>query len=86
MQTLESKATNSKDAAEQEDASSPLPPSSPDFLPHRLPSFGPLKDALLGRRFTDEEMKQQAGSSPTFHQTVLRESHTASPAEVEEVC
>jgi hypothetical protein len=86
VQTLEVKATNSKDSAKQEDASSPLPPNNLDLLSSDFLYFGHLKDALLGRRLTAEEMNQHAGSAPTCQQRVLGERHTASPTEVEKVC
>jgi hypothetical protein len=44
---------NSKGSAKHEDESSPHPPYSPDLAPSDFHLFGPLKDALRGRRFAD---------------------------------
>jgi hypothetical protein len=64
----EVKTKNSKNSAKQEDESSTLPADnarphnslfflilpSPDLAPCDFHTFGPLKDALRGRRFVDD--------------------------------
>jgi hypothetical protein len=53
--------TNSKGSAKQEDKSSPRPPYSPDLTSSDFYLCGPLKDALRGRRFADDdELKHSA--------------------------
>ena len=56
----EVKTTKSKGSAKQEDESSPRPPYSPDLTTSDFYLYGPLKDALLGRRFADDDLKQRA--------------------------
>jgi hypothetical protein len=52
------KTTNSKFSAKQEDDSSPRHPYSPDLRTAVFHSFGSLKDAPQGRRFSeDNELK-----------------------------
>lgn len=56
--TKYTKTTNSKFSTKQEVESSPHPPFSPDLASSFFHLFGPLKDALPGRRFAgDNELK-----------------------------
>ena len=50
---------------------SPLPPYSPDLAPSDFHLFGPLKDALRGTRFDDDESVIRA------MRTWLREQETS---------
>jgi hypothetical protein len=51
----EVKATNSKDSANQDDEYGDRPQYSPNLAPSDFHIFDPLKDALRGRRFVDDD-------------------------------
>jgi hypothetical protein len=69
----EVKGTNSKDSLKEEDKSSSHPPYSPDLTSSDFHLSGPLKDALPGRRFVDDDeqeacLKSSEASAKSFTQ------------------
>ena len=78
----EVKATNSKDSANQDDEYGDRRQYSPNLAPSDFHIFDPLKDALRGRRFVDDD-ELKHGVREEFRR--FREAFFAPHAKVEKV-